>query len=226
MNLLDLVLSIGEEPADSRVAELLLKAKKGLLEKTWKKLAEQKPFIKITKTGCWEWQRTRDIKNYGVYRIGEKLLFAHRFIYEKTIGKIPDGLVLDHLCINPPCCNPLHLEPVTSAENSRRGIFATKKKCVNGHDYSLDGFYKIRGSRQCKKCVLGRQKGYYLNRKTECPKGHRLIVVISGRRYCKECPRGNSTGKNTNPWGCKGRPKVMQDALKELDNERTEKNEI
>lgn len=36
-------------------------------------------------------------------------------------GPIPDGLQLDHLCRNPSCVNPAHLEIVTGAENIRRG---------------------------------------------------------------------------------------------------------
>jgi len=36
------------------------------------------------------------------------------------VGPIPDGLHLDHLCANPPCVRPDHLEPVTQAENNRR----------------------------------------------------------------------------------------------------------
>jgi hypothetical protein len=33
---------------------------------------------------------------------------------------VAGGLELDHLCVNPSCCNIDHLEPVTPQENSRR----------------------------------------------------------------------------------------------------------
>jgi hypothetical protein len=49
---------------------------------------------------------------------------AHRFAYLEFVGPIPDGLVLDHLCRNKKCVNPDHLEPVTNAENLRRGRVA------------------------------------------------------------------------------------------------------
>jgi DNA (cytosine-5)-methyltransferase 1 len=46
---------------------------------------------------------------------------AHRFAFMDQVGKIPDGLQLDHQCRNPACCNPAHLETVTPKENTQRG---------------------------------------------------------------------------------------------------------
>ena len=36
-------------------------------------------------------------------------------------GPVPEGMQLDHLCRVPGCVNPDHLEPVSAAENVRRG---------------------------------------------------------------------------------------------------------
>lgn len=68
-------------------------------------------------TGCWEWVRALDVNGYG--RNGATL--AHRMVYTRERGPIPEGLHLDHLCRNTLCVNPDHLEPVTNAVNSRRG---------------------------------------------------------------------------------------------------------
>lgn len=48
--------------------------------------------------------------------------------YEKYAGSISDGLELDHKCRNTPCINPRHLEPVTHAENMRRGETGKQSK--------------------------------------------------------------------------------------------------
>ena len=69
-------------------------------------------------TGCWEWNWSRSDTGYG--RIHDKQ--AHRVIYEQMVGPIPPGLHLDHLCRNRGCVNPDHMEPVTNAENVRRGL--------------------------------------------------------------------------------------------------------
>lgn len=74
--------------------------------------------FEIAANGCWNWTAARTKLGYG--KISPRLL-AHRAIYELSVGPISDGLELDHLCRNPSCVNPDHLEPVTHAENLRRG---------------------------------------------------------------------------------------------------------
>lgn len=71
--------------------------------------------------GCWEWTGSRLKAGYGLtWRDGRKVL-AHRAYYEEWCGPIPPGMVIDHLCENPCCVFPPHLEVVTNAENTRRG---------------------------------------------------------------------------------------------------------
>jgi HNH endonuclease len=68
-------------------------------------------------TGCWVWQRAKTTAGYGQMYVDGKMAYTHRVFYEGYVADIPAGLVLDHLCRNPSCCNPDHLEPVTFAEN-------------------------------------------------------------------------------------------------------------
>lgn len=73
-------------------------------------------------TACWIWQRFIDRDGYARANVrGPGSNMAHRQYYEREKGPIPDGLHLDHLCRVRCCVNPDHLEPVTNAENQRRG---------------------------------------------------------------------------------------------------------
>jgi len=80
----------------------------------------------VPETRCWTVPKTRRAdkprSTYTTVRIAGQRVYAHRAFYERYRGPIPDGLHLDHLCRNPPCVNPDHLEPVSNAENLRRGI--------------------------------------------------------------------------------------------------------
>lgn len=74
-----------------------------------------------SKTGCWIWQRSKTKQGYGNLTINNRQILAHRHVYETHKESIPHGFELDHLCCNTLCVNPDHLEPVTHAENCRRG---------------------------------------------------------------------------------------------------------
>ena len=91
---------------------------------------------------------------YGTFWYEGKKVRAHRFAYERFVGRIPEGLELDHLCRVTRCVNPDHLEPVTRAENLRRASWpnARKTHCKRGHEFTSDNTYRWRGHRVCRTC--------------------------------------------------------------------------
>ena len=109
-------------------------------------------------SGCWLWLGATTKDGYAVFRSQRKLIYAHRFSYQKSIGEIPAGCELDHLCRNRMCSNPHHLEAVSHRENCLRGKSpvadcAQKTHCPRGHQYNKQNTrISARGKRYCLAC--------------------------------------------------------------------------
>lgn len=138
---------------------------------------------------CWEWTASLNKYGYGTFYYNKKIIKAHRFSYEISKGLIPKRLELDHLCRNPKCVNPDHLEAVTHKENTLRGncfsaINAKKTHCPQGHKYNLENTHiSKKGERRCKTCrkrifnnhYLTHKDQYKMYRKTYAKKHHEKL---------------------------------------------------
>ena len=138
-------------------------------ERFWPKVNKEGGPIHPILGQCWEWIGARNDAGYGQIWDGDKVIYAHRVSYEFANGPIPGGLVIDHLCRTPACVNPAHLEPVTNAENVRRGmevselIHRRKAHCPLGHAY--DGIYN--GQQICRTCINAQKRARRARAKAE-----------------------------------------------------------
>src|ERR1700677_602864 len=77
--------------------------------------------------GCWFWAGARsrgrgNRKWYGSFRVGGRVVRAHRFADEVLAhrGPLPAGMHRDHTCRFSLCVRPAHLERVTHEVNQER----------------------------------------------------------------------------------------------------------
>ncbi len=136
----------------------------------WARL--QTKFTPEPNTGCWLWTASIDEGGYGFLHVGTKregtarMARAHRVAFELLRGAVPEGLVLDHTCRVRSCVNPQHLEPVSFADNIRRGaapnIVAHREgRCGRcGTEFSNNGRQSY-----CRPCYLAYHHAYDATRR-------------------------------------------------------------
>jgi hypothetical protein len=165
---------------------------------------EQRFWPKVNKNGpvperrpelgaCWLWTADAETTNgYPQFRLGRRMVLAHRASWTFIVGPPPADLQLDHLCRVKRCVRPEHLDPVTNAVNAaRRTGFHYATACSAGHAMADENVrVTASGIRVCRICSPDTRTDL----DEVCPNGHPRTAEITrinnqGRRYCRICAR-------------------------------------
>jgi|SRR5581483_10008376 len=96
---------------------------------------------KLPWSGCWIWMRGLSSTGYGDVNREGKHQPAHRYVFSKLRGAIPEGKHVCHSCDVRECVNPEHLFLGTNTENildsvrkgRRKGITRRRPTFPNGY---------------------------------------------------------------------------------------------
>lgn len=174
---------------------------------------------KLGDEACWEWTGPKFHWGHGfiTHRMGGRQFkwMVHRLVYAWEHGDLWP-FVIDHLCGNTCCVNPLHLQAVTSKVNTLRGegpsaVNAQKDRCVHGHPlYGENLYVEASGKRVCRACTNARSREWrdsveyggggvgtrtfkrHGPSKTHCVNGHPWVpenirVKKNGHHECRVC---------------------------------------
>jgi hypothetical protein len=91
---------------------------------------------------------------------------AHRVVYQRLIGTLPDDVQLHHRCHTPACVNPWHMEPLTARAHALlhgNGKYPRSDQCPAGHEYTEENTYVHarkdgRRERHCRRCHRERMR--------------------------------------------------------------------
>jgi len=147
---------------------------------TQKQIARFTASYAIAPNGCWEWQRTRHPRGYGLFSAGSINLRAHRVAFRLFKDAEPGALHVCHACDNPSCVNPDHLWLGTQSDNisdcvakGRHGVNKGRnaisgksfprprpvpQHCIKCGHNRTDDYIDRHGVRRCRVCVSERCK--------------------------------------------------------------------
>lgn len=185
-------------------------------------------------TQCWNWPSAGK-RGYATVRVDRKPYLVHRLSYEAYIGRIPEGLEIDHLCRNRRCCNPDHLEPVTRAENVRRGIGpallgalnSSKTHCAHGHPFDKQNTrLRPTGGRSCRACarLLGSKRipkpPTEAQRAAKQRRNHAVRAELRVAGICLACEKRHVVTGTSKCAECRAYLKAWRDARRDLERRR------
>lgn len=81
---------------------------------------------------CWEWTALKDNKGYGLLRVKDKNIYAHRISAYLANMPIENKFVCHH-CDNPSCVNPNHLFVGTLQDNVKDMIIKNRQAYNESH---------------------------------------------------------------------------------------------
>ncbi len=71
-------------------------------------------------TECWIWNHRVSLRSgHGLIMVGKRRMPIHCAAWIQFVGPIPLGHHLHHLCEQPACVNPSHLQPMTPGDHAR-----------------------------------------------------------------------------------------------------------
>lgn len=85
-----------------------------------------------TKGDCWEWTGKRDKDEYGIFSVDGKTVRAHRWLWRRLVN--PDLTAqdqLDHICGNPPCVRPGHIQQSDGSTHAGLTRYRTRRLKAN-----------------------------------------------------------------------------------------------
>ena len=118
-------------------------------------------YVKGEPDECWTWLRRLDRQGYGRIEQRGQPMKAHRLALVLHLGRdLGPGKVPNHMCGNPPCVNPAHLQESTVRENTLHGDTNASEQrarthCPQGHELSEKNCvpsHWARGKRYCLIC--------------------------------------------------------------------------
>ena len=125
-----------------------------------------------SETGCWNWMGGKTNDGHGTFWFRGQKVLTHRFVYAWLEEPLPppSEQELHHICENPSCVNPSHLELIDHRTHMLKTpsvvttVNATKTHCPQcGGEYE----HEANGTRYCPACKQETNRKLYQAKRQE-----------------------------------------------------------